>query len=174
MRKKKTSKRKSKRQTKKICNRCGGENPVNANKCTGCGSKRFAPKWVLARREVNRQVGVEITTSNPDYGKVHKRITLSKWWPGGSTSFHIPNASQWERIESIINKDLGRHIGWKTKKEIISKIQEKKRDKDNRNSQDYPFWFCAAIGTLPAIQTHRCIMRNRFMTVWTVFCAAKV
>ena len=118
---------KKKKQTKKICNRCGSENAPNATKCIGCGSKRFAPSWVLAKRNVNRQVGVEITTTNPNYGKVEKRITLSKWWPGGNATFHIPNISQWERIESIISNDLGPYIGWKTKKQILTTIKEKKR-----------------------------------------------
>ena len=125
--KKKVSRQKRDKQTNKICNRCGSENAVNAEKCAGCGSKRFAPTWVVAKREVNRQVGVEITTTNPSFGKVEKRITLSKWWPGNSSTFHIPNISQWQRIESIINNDLGPYIGWKTKRELLSNIKEKQK-----------------------------------------------
>ncbi len=144
VKKKNISNRKRKKLTKKICNRCGSENDLNATKCIGCGSKRFAPNWVLAKREVNRQVGVEITTTNPDFGNVEKRITLSKWWPGGNSVFHIPNTTQWQRIESIINNDLGPYIGWKTKKEILSNIKEKKKtdkaiNKDVKQLvRDYP------------------------------------
>lgn len=125
--KKKKSKRKNKKQSKKICNRCGSENAINAGKCNGCGSKRFAPTWVIAKRAVNRQVGVEVTTTNPDFGEVEKRITLSKWWAGGKSTFHIPNISQWQSIESIINNDLGPYIGWKTKRELLSNIKEKQK-----------------------------------------------
>lgn len=119
--------RSSNSRRKKICNRCGAENALNAKECVGCCSKRFAPKWVVAKRKVNRQVGVEVTTTNPSFGKVKKRITLSKWWAGGKSNFHIPNIAQWQNIESIINNDLGPYIGWKTKKELISLIKEKKK-----------------------------------------------
>lgn len=125
--KKRKPKREVEKQAKKICDRCGSENTRNASECIGCGSKRFAPNWILAKRPVNRQVGVEVTKSNPSYGEVKKRITLSKWWPGGNASFHIPSVAQWECIEIIINNDLGPFLGWKTKKEILTTIKEKKK-----------------------------------------------
>jgi len=123
-------KKKAKRRIieKKICNKCGAENVKIATVCEQCGSVRFAPGWVVAKRPINRQVGVEITTTNPSYGEVEKRITLSKWWPGGSSSFHIPNIAQWQAIESIINNELGPYIGWKTKSEILTAIKEKKKN----------------------------------------------
>ncbi|MHC4720134.1 MAG: hypothetical protein ACYSYT_06635 [Planctomycetota bacterium] len=107
----------------KICNRCGYENQYEVDQCEGCNSTKFAPKWVLAKRPVNRQVGVEITKSNPNFGRVQKRITLSKWWPGGSATFHIPNIGQWSTIGRIINDELGPLIGWKTKKELVEAIK---------------------------------------------------
>lgn len=166
MGKKKSPKRRGKKRGKKICNRCGSENALNETKCIGCGSKRFAPNWVLAKREVNRQVGVEITTTNPNYGKVEKRITLSKWWPGGNSSFHIPNTSQWERIESIINNDLGPYIGWKTKKEIISSIKEKKKSNRAINKdvkelvRDYPEFLKQVVSAIDAAQLGKQDMDN--------------
>lgn len=110
----------------KICNRCGTENVLNASECKQCGSRKFAPAWVLAKHPVNRQVSVGITLSNPNYGKPQKRITLAKWWPGSRTSFHIPNAAQWERIEGIINQELAPVLGWKKKSEVLAEIKKVK------------------------------------------------
>ena len=117
---------KVKRRTKKICNRCGAENPLNAKECKECEADRFAPAWVLSKHLVNRQVSVEMTTSNPKYGKPSKRVTLSKWWPGNSATFHIPNAKQWESIETIINQDLAPVLGWKKKSAVLAEIKKAK------------------------------------------------
>lgn len=133
--KKSKTRKRSGRRTKKVCNRCGQENALNASSCADCGCDKFAPAWVLAKRPINRQVGVEVTTTNPDYGEVQKRITLSKWWPGGSASFHIPNAGQWGQIESIINDELGPFLGWKTKQQLIQQVQEKQKA-GRRTKQD--------------------------------------
>lgn len=111
----------------KVCNRCGGENGVTARKCVGCGSSKFAPPWVVAKRPINRQVGVEITIPNPEFGKAEKRITLSKWWPGGRASFHVPHVAQWQAIQSIINNELGPLLGWKTRKEVIAELADQKK-----------------------------------------------
>ena len=110
----------------KVCNSCGHENLKNASKCKKCGKARFAPLWVLAKRPINRQVGVEITESNPAFGTQTQRITLSKWWPGGSSSFHIPTPAQWEKIQSIINDELGPVLGWQSTKEAIARIKSAK------------------------------------------------
>lgn len=116
----------------KICNRCGTENPLNASVCKKCKCKRFTPPWVHAKCPINRQVSVEITESNAKYGTPTKRITLAKWWPGGSTSFHIPHASQWQQIEEIINTRLGPLLGWKTTAAILSDINAfKAKEKKN-------------------------------------------
>ncbi len=110
----------------KICNSCGIENKQRAKRCSKCGSKRFAPKWVKAKRPINRQFAVEITETNPDYGEVQRRITLTKWWLGDSTTFHIPTLEQWEEVQRIINEELGSIIGWKTKKKLVKEIKKKK------------------------------------------------
>ncbi|RIK66094.1 MAG: hypothetical protein DCC65_10750 [Planctomycetota bacterium] len=73
-------------------------------------------------------MGVEVTSTNPDFGEVQRRITLSKWWPGGNASFHIPNAAQWNEIERIINEDLGPFLGWKTQRELLAAVREKQKE----------------------------------------------
>lgn len=110
----------------KICNRCGHENAQALDACVKCKSKRFAPSWVLAKRPVNRQFGIEITKTNPTYGDVEKRLTLSKWWPGGRATLHIPSIGQWSIVERIINDELGPILGWKTKKQLLESIKSKK------------------------------------------------
>ncbi len=119
-------KKKRKASGPRICNRCGKESDKSATKCEHCSSTKFAPEWVSAKRPVNRQVSVEITTSNPEYGDPEKRITLSKWWPGGRSNFHIPSVKQWEAIEQIIDGELGPLLGWKTKEELVERIRENK------------------------------------------------
>lgn len=121
------AKKKKKKLEVKICNRCGYENARDVEMCEQCNSRKFAPSWVIAKRAVNRQVGVEVTNTNPKYGKVEKRLTLSKWWPGGSATFHIPNISQWTTIETIINEELGPMVGWKTKKQLVESIREREK-----------------------------------------------
>lgn len=116
----------SKRRNKKICNRCGAENALNARKCASCESEKFAPAWVEAKRPINRQVSVEITRQNPKYGEPEPRITLSKWWPGGRATYHIPSPAQWEEIEDIINNKMGPILGWKTKKQFVSELSKQK------------------------------------------------
>lgn len=115
------------RRTKKVCNRCGAENSLNAKQCKECKSERFAPAWVVAKRSVNRQVSVEITKTNPQFGDVQERITLSKWWPGGRSSYHVPNFAQWEAIEKIINEDLGPMLGWKERSALVETVKTKQR-----------------------------------------------
>lgn len=139
------AKSKSKRKlVKKICNRCGFENSLSIGECKSCSCGKFAPSWVKAKRPVNRQVAVEITSSSPQYGDPADRITLSKWWPGGSASFHIPNPEQWSKIEKIVNEDLGPFLGWETKRILIKKVREKKESKKradneiNKLAKDYP------------------------------------
>lgn len=109
----------------KPCNRCGFNNVLNARKCAECASTKFAPLWVHAKRPINRQVAVEVTSTNPAYGDVQQRLTLSKWWPGGASTFHIPNLAQWSEIENIINGELAPYLNWKEKDEIIEVVREK-------------------------------------------------
>jgi len=129
---------------KKICNRCGKENSPSAMECSSCSSTNFAPSWVRAKRPINRQVAVEITSSNPEFGTTEDRITLTKWWPGGASTFHISKAGQWDEIERIVNEDLGPMLGWKTKKELIATVRKRKESEkrvkgDIRNLiKEYP------------------------------------
>lgn len=119
-----TKRQRSSRRRKKICNACGAENALNASACKTCGKEKFAPAWVVAKRTVNRQVAVEITNSNPQFGESKQRITLSKWWPGGNASFHIPNASQWERIAEIIDNELAPLLKWKSSRTLVNAAQD--------------------------------------------------
>ena len=96
----------------KICDRCGAENVPAAPECTKCHKDRFAPSWVLAKRPINRQVSVDITKPNPKYGTSEPRVTLSKWWPGGSATYHIPNEDHWKRIQHIVNDDFAPLLKW--------------------------------------------------------------
>lgn len=120
---KKRKKEVYKRKEKNICSGCGTENPINAQKCTKCDKKRFEPDWVIAKRPVNRQLSVQITTSNPAYGEATDRITLSKWWPGGRATFHIPNPAQWEKIATIVETDLAPILGWSTSRELAKRAR---------------------------------------------------
>jgi ribosomal protein L40E len=113
------------RRGRQICSGCGTENPSNSRKCTKCGKSRFEPSWVVAKRPVNRQLSVQITTSNPAYGDATDRITLSKWWPGGRATFHIPNPAQWERIATIIESDLAPILGWSTSRELAKRVRDR-------------------------------------------------
>ncbi len=114
----------------KICSSCGAQNPQRASACGVCEKERFEPPWVIAKRPVNRQVSVQITKSNPAYGESTERLTLSKWWPGGRAAFNIPTASQWERISTIIETDLGPLLGWKSARQLAAEL--KIRSKDER------------------------------------------
>ena len=130
----KTEKKKSRRFTK-ICNKCGTENPLNAQKCNACDATNFAPAWVKAKCFINKQVSVEITESNPKFGDTKSRITLSKWWPGGNSTFHIPNIFQWNEIESIINNQLAPLLKWKKKEQLISEITSKEVSQKTQKKQ---------------------------------------
>ena len=120
---------KQKSPAKRVCNKCGADNPTRASECNECGSIKFAPDWVVAKRIINRQVSVEITKSNAEFGDVYQRITLSKWWLGNNATFHIPNLGQWQKIEKIINEDLGPLLGWKPQAEFIAKVKAHQLEK---------------------------------------------
>ena len=66
----------------RLCEACGTKAARGARVCMRCGSTRLAPPWVLARRTIARGFDVRITESSADYGTPHKRISLSRWWPG--------------------------------------------------------------------------------------------
>jgi len=120
----------------KVCSNCGTENYHNAKSCKQCQKTRFEPAWVLAKQPVNRQVSVQVTRSNADYGDPVERVTLSKWWPGGSATFHIPNSEQWERIESIINERLAPRLGWQSAAELVDEVRERTSEGDSSLNHD--------------------------------------
>jgi ribosomal protein L40E len=95
-----------------ICDRCGAHSPPNSAECVECGANKFAPKWVEEIRRVNRSVAVQITSPHPLSESTDSRLTLYKWWPGGKSTFNIPNAQQWERVRSIVDHDLAPILGW--------------------------------------------------------------
>lgn len=118
----------------KICSRCGFENSPKEKGCIKCRAERFEPEWVIAKSPVTRQTSVQITKSNPAYGDVQNRITLSKWWPGGRATFHIGVSGQWEEIKKIIDNKMVPILGWKTTKELVEKIISGKSKKEAVNS----------------------------------------
>jgi hypothetical protein len=122
--KQKDKKSKRKKPKVKVCDSCGYENEAKATKCIGCGKQRFAPEWVLAKRPINRQVSVDVTLSNPQYGTQHKRITLSKWWPGDKANFHLPNPQQWMEIRQYV-EELYPVVGWKIPKTQVEQVKQR-------------------------------------------------
>jgi len=116
-------KKKTKVEKTLICDRCGFENKPDVNKCESCGGMRFAPKWVIAKRPINRQVSVDVTLSNPEFGTQKKRISLSKWWPGDSSTFHIPSPQQWADVQRYV-EELYPVVGWDVPQNQIEKLKK--------------------------------------------------
>lgn len=106
----------------KVCDKCGHENEPNAGVCANCEGKKFAPDWIIAKRPINRQVSVDVTLSNPAFGKQQKRITLSKWWPGGKSNFNLPNPQQWESIQDKVGS-LYHVVGWESADSNVKRVQ---------------------------------------------------
>lgn len=97
---------------KKVCNSCGSKNPTNASACNECESEKFAPGWVRELHRINRQFSVEITETNPEYGEIRPRVTLSKWWPGDSVSCHINKPEEWVEIRDVIDHEYAPILDW--------------------------------------------------------------
>jgi len=112
----------------KICNKCDASNSSLSKQCTQCGSKKFAPEWVKDKRSISRYLSVQITASNPEFGKPQDRLTLSKWWPGGASTFHIPTPEQWASIKNAIDGDLAGVLKWASKTELVKNISSYKRE----------------------------------------------
>ena len=108
----------------RICNRCGSESSQAAQNCSQCGAKRFAPPWVLAKKPITRWTSVEVTETNPRYGDVTKRVTLSKWWPTGRSTFHLPRPEMWDKIRAAVD-ELGARVGWMRPHEIATTVQQR-------------------------------------------------
>ncbi len=117
----------------KICNKCGTENPLNADKCSNCKSNKFAPGYILKSSPITRQTFVQVTKSQ----KGDNRITLYKWWPGGKSSFNINNLEQWEKIRDIIESRMLQFLGWKTKDKIVEKIKQFDEVDKDEETQKY-------------------------------------
>jgi len=107
-----------------VCDYCGTHNPLNAEECTQCNGKRFAPDFIKELRRVNRAVSVQVSAPHPLSKSESDVISLYKWWPNGRASFNIPNASQWEKIKAFIDDDLAKIIGWPTSKDVKKKVKE--------------------------------------------------
>jgi hypothetical protein len=111
--KKKTTAKRAKPPAKDlICDACGAHSKASSEKCSSCGSTRFAPGWIQELRRVNRSVTVQVTTAHPSSDSKEPKLTLYKWWPGGKATFNIPTAQQWDRIKSIIDTELAPLISW--------------------------------------------------------------
>lgn len=149
---KKTRKTKPQPEATKACSACGADNPTGATSCSKCSKTRFEPAWVRAHRPVNRQFGVQVTSSNPRFGEVKERITLNKWWPGGSSTFHLPNPDQWKQVETIINTQLGPKLGWAKLDDLLDSVTKKPLDDKQRIhhlsklSSDYPSFLKELVG----------------------------
>ncbi len=62
----------------KICSSCGPENPFRSSDSAVCKRSRVEPERVPAHRPINRQVSVQVTASNSQYGDVQERIALTR------------------------------------------------------------------------------------------------
>lgn len=127
----------TKKATKKVsqsvlCRKCGEKNSATAVKCSNCGHGKFHPSWIKEHKSINRAVSVDITTSNPANGEPQDRITLNKFFPGGKPqNFNITSPEQWEKIKSIIDKELAPQLGWKAKADLIKAVETEIRTRSN-------------------------------------------
>lgn len=111
----------------KICDRCGAENPQDAEECVECGKERFAPSWVRALRHINQNFSVQVTDPHADASHQEPSVTLYKWWPGGRSTLHIRTEAHWDRIKEIVDTELAGHLGWASKEKIAAEIRSRKR-----------------------------------------------
>lgn len=138
----------------KVCSGCSTENPVDRADCAACGKLRFEPEWVKAHRRITRQFSVQITTTNPAYGDVAQRLTLSKWWPGGRSTFHLPNAGQWAQVVEVVQTQLGPLLGWKTVDKLVDSAIKKGAESGHgkqdiaKLARDYPEFLSELIAAL--------------------------
>jgi len=132
----------SKTGNKKICSKCGCENIQKSTACLKCGSPKFEPDWVKAKKPITRNTSVQVTKTNPEFGTVENRLTLSKWWPGGRATFHINKPGQWEMIKYIIDTDLVKFLGWESaeslKKKVITSTSKEKSDDATKLAEQHP------------------------------------
>lgn len=117
----------------KVCSKCNfANNPEKIEACKECGSDKFEPEWIKAKQSLTRNASVQITKSNPAYGKSEDRLTLYKWWPGGRATFHITKPGHWEQIKEIIDTKFLDILGWETSSKIKESLMVgEKKDKQN-------------------------------------------
>jgi RNA polymerase subunit RPABC4/transcription elongation factor Spt4 len=111
----------------KICDRCGAENPQDAEQCVECGKERFAPSWVRALRHINQNFSVQVTDPHADASYQEPSVTLYKLWPGGRSTLHIRTEAHWDRIKEIVDTELAEHLGWASKEKVAAEIRSRKR-----------------------------------------------
>lgn len=116
---------------KKICQKCCKEVKISQAFCS-CGSDKFAPSFVKRLDKVNKNFFVQITDS---YDGKSNRLTLYKWWQGGTSSFHINTSEQWEKVKNIIEGNLAPFLKWKSKEEILKIVKKNQKD-EKKASKD--------------------------------------
>lgn len=97
-------------------------NGQKSENCTECGGIKFEPDWVKAKKSITRNTSVQVTKTNPEFGEVTDRLTLSKWCPGGRATFHINKPGQWEMIKHAVDTDLADILGWENAVDLQEKI----------------------------------------------------
>lgn len=112
----------SRRHSDLICDRCGAHAKQGSTQCTNCESERFAPTWVRELRRINRSFSVQVNDAHELSESDDPRLTLYKWWPGGSATFNINTASQWNEVKRIVDSELAPFLGWKTQEEVTSAL----------------------------------------------------
>jgi ribosomal protein L40E len=94
----------STRRTQKICNSCGVENALNAQKCKSCGSKKFAPNWVTAKHPVIGVQNDQKTIAAVPAVTVRRRKELSNWRIALGNDLGIPPIN---KIPEMIRRHIG-------------------------------------------------------------------
>jgi len=127
----------------KVCSKCNfSGNPEKSKTCKECGSEKFEPEWIREKQSLTRNASVQITKSNPAYGKTEDRLTLYKWWPGGRATFHITKPGHWEQIKEIIDTKFLDILGWDTsskiKDSLINGGNSEKKTAANSTLEQHP------------------------------------
>jgi len=113
----------------RICDKCGAENVIGALACSACQSKRFAPPWVRQLRRVNRSVAVQITEPHPLSETDEPVLSLYKWWPGGTRTFNVPSAAQWDGIQRAV-AELAPYLRWEVHEELARTLDDRAGHRD--------------------------------------------
>lgn len=98
----------------KVCKKCYAHTSPEADACTSCGHKKFAPPFVLEYRKISGNSALNVFKPFEDKPHSHKVINLNKYWPGGRGSFNVVSPAMWARVKHLIDNDLAPLIGWET------------------------------------------------------------